>query len=333
MQIKYKFTVLLTGLLIFTGTVKADSVKKEETKTFKMNKGGLIHLSANEGEVIIRGWDKDEVKLHMVKRAWGRGRREAEARLEEIEVAIRENSNRLMIREIVPEHQGSVNVFRLFDRDFWEEEGWHSQVVDFELWVPRQVNLRIKGDESDVDISEVEGKVTVDVDEGDVMLADVRSEEMQIRLDEGDVTLIDCESTDDGLLKVDSDEGRITLRNGRFHEVDLASDEGSLIVDAATIQRFWLSTDEGDVEAFFIPSKGGSYRIEADEGDIEIGLPEASKLQVRLIAEEGHVESAWNLRIRDLDDGESAEGRINGGNNAQLKAVSEEGDIFIRKSR
>jgi len=333
MGLKKQVGIMLAVVLGISGAALADNVKKEETKTFPMKAGGLIHLTANEGEIIIKSWDRDEVQLRMVKRAWGKSRREAEARLEEIEVAIRHGRERLMIREIVPEHQRNGNILRLFDRDFWEEEGWHSQVVDFELSVPRNINLRIKGDESNVEISDIEGKISIEVDEGDVVLSRVKSADMQIRLDEGDVALVHCEAPEQGIAKLDTDEGRITLEGGRFDEVDLASDEGSLIIDGAEIRRFWLSADEGDVEAIFIPRRDGAYRIEVDEGDIEIGLPASSELKVRLVAEEGRIESAWNLRIREMEDGESAEGSLNGGNNGLLKAVSEEGDIFIRKNR
>ena len=331
MRIKIQFIVAVL-LLSAASMALAVEVKKVEEKTFPLDAGGLVHLEGNEGNMVIVGWDRNEVKLRMTKRAWGRSEREAQDLLEDIEVVVRQGKDRLMIRETRTEGRRN-NVFDLFDRRFWDEQGWRSQVVDFELWVPRQVKLRLQGDEGDIDLSGVKGKISIELDEGDINLASLETDDLEIRIDEGDVTLTDCRDSEAGLLKIETDEGRIRIENCRFDEMDLASDEGDLLLDEIAVRRLWITADEGDVEVDLLPIRNGSYRIEVEEGNIELVLDANPQLDVRLRASEGQIESDFDARIRDLEDGEVLETRLGGDANGQLKAMAEEGDIFIRRRR
>ena len=327
------FCALAILLIVFSAGAMAVEVKKEEVKTVAFKVGGTVHLSALEGNMVVQGWDRDEVQIRMVKRAWGRSEREAQALLDAIEVVIREGNDRLMIRETPSEGQRRHTIFDVFDRDFWEERGWRSQVVDFELRVPRHVQLRLEGDEGDVELSQLQGKISVEMDEGDIHVDSVETDDLEIRIDEGDVSVNGCRDVGGGLLKIDADEGRIRIENCRFDEMDLASDEGDLILTEVTVRRLWLTADEGDVEADFQPVKNGNYRIEVEEGDIELVLAESPELDVKLMAREGQIDSDFRVRVRDLDDGSVMEGQLGGNANGQLKAVTDEGDILIRMRR
>ncbi|MCK5146958.1 DUF4097 family beta strand repeat protein [bacterium] len=322
--------IYAVSLLVLTsyGLSMADEIRKEEVKTIAFKAGGTIRLSTNEGDINIESWDREEVQIRMIKRVWGRNRQEAEDMLEGIEVAIRKSPGRLVIREIAPDGPRRISILKIFNKELWN---WRSPVVDFELKVPRNINMRIKGDEGDVELYNLEGKFSIDVDEGNVYLDKLQLENLDLRLDEGDAELKDCNQKTTGLVKIYTDEGRIVLDSGTFDELDLAADEGDIIIRESKIHRLWISADEGDIDAAFSPMNDGSYRIEVDEGDVDIALPASVSLKIYLYADEGHIDNSFNLRLSESDDGEKIDGRIGKGNNGHLKVVTEEGDIYIGK--
>lgn len=328
-----KWRLWLKGvLLMIMGTAAvawSTEVSRVEEKTFKMSADGSVAVIGDEGSIVVNSWDKEEVYLKMTKRAWGRNRREAERLLDLIEIRIQESRDRLIIKEVDRRHDSHFNFFDLFDGDFWREKGWRSGVVDFELTVPRRVQLKLQCDEGDVDVTRTEGRLKIDVDEGNVDLEDVSSEHVNILVDEGDVTLSQIRDEGQGLWKVETDEGIIVVEDGDVDEVDVSTDEGEIILRYVKAYRFWLSTDEGDIEIDFQPMDQGNYRIETDEGDVEIFIPEETNLRVRLETGEGRIESDFDLSVRRREDGEVMEGQI-GQNRGMLKAYTDEGDILFR---
>jgi DUF4097 and DUF4098 domain-containing protein YvlB len=329
---KWFFTIrwgLLSSLAISV-TAWCVEVEKVEEKTFDFSSGGSISVMADDGSITIKTWNRESVHLRMTKRAWGRSRHEAERLLEDIDVRIQESRNRLVIKELDRDYDNHFNFFDIFDGDFWREKGWRSVVVDFELTVPQKVELRLQTDEGDIEVSGTDGKLTVDVDEGEVDLEDVVSDYVQIGIDEGDISFHRVKDRGQGLWKIDADEGSIFIEEGSMKEVDVETDEGEIILRNVITPRFWLRTDEGDIEADFRPTEGGSYRMETDEGDLEIYIPEDTDLDVRLQTYEGRIDSDFDLYLRSHDDGESAEGMIGRGN-GRLKALADEGDIIFRK--
>ena len=305
-------------------------VEKVEEKTFSLSSGGNIVVKANEGSILIKTWEKEKVLLKMTKRAWGRNRREAERLLEEIEVRIQTGRDRLVIKELDRRGEDRFNFFDLFDGEFWREKGWRSGRVDFELTVPEKVRLDLESDEGDVEVTGTEGKLIIQVDEGEVEIEDVVSDHVEVNVDEGDISLYSINDRDQGLWKLETDEGDIFVEEGTVREVDLSSDEGEIVLKHVQTYRFWLTTDEGDIQVDFQPIKGGSYRMETDEGDLEIFVPEDADLRVKLRTYEGRIESDFDLSVRDRDDGEVMEGVI-GRNNGLLRAFTDEGDVILRK--
>ena len=320
---------IILSLTLFTTSVWCDEARKVEEKTFDFDMDGNISLTADDGSIVIRSWDKEKVYLKMTMRAWGRNRREAERLLDEVEVKIQEGRKRLVIKVREHDYDDHFNFFDIFDGEFWREHRWRGGIVDFELTVPKRVNLKLRTDEGDIDVQGTEGKLTIDVDEGNVDVEDVLSNNVQIGVDEGDISLYHIIGRDDGFVKIDSDEGAIFIEDTEMGDVDVRTDEGEIDLRNVQTPRFWLTTDEGDIRADFQPVKNGSYRMESDEGDLEIFMPLNVNLQVRLQTYEGRIDSDFDLSIRDHDDGESMEGVI-GRNEGMLRAYTDEGDIAIR---
>lgn len=89
---KKMFIIVLIAMTIpFTAASayqRNTRVTDEEAKSFDIKAGGLLVLEADDGYIHIDTWNKDEIELTMHKLAFGRNRRDAEEKLEEIEIDI-----------------------------------------------------------------------------------------------------------------------------------------------------------------------------------------------------------------------------------------------------
>lgn len=319
-------------ILFLVSFCYADETREIEEKTFTLKSGSLISITADEGEILINSWNKDEVYLKMTKRAWARSRKEAQHFLENITVKLYESHNKLTIKEI-DRDRGDFRFSDLFDRDFWEGGGYGT-CVDFELKVPKEVDLKIACDEGNVNVKDIRGHIQVEVDEGDVDISKLFSDDIQIYVDEGDIYLSDIENTERGFVNIETDEGEIIIQRSNLGEVDIDSDEGDIKINTEKLYRSWISTDEGDIEVSFQPVGNTDYRFETDEGDIEISIPEDSNFDVRLQSSEGRIDTDFDLQVYKRDEGEFVDGVIGkrkGGN--YLKAYTDEGYIVLLKKR
>ncbi len=321
-------------IVLFNNVSKVWSVERRqvEEKHFPISPGSSIILTADEGGIEIRSWAREEVYLKITKRAWGENSREADRILDDIKVEIREEANRLVVRELDHrERDSQFHFFDLFDPDFWQEQGRKGSVVDFELTVPEQIHLRLQCDEGNVNVSRIQGEIYIEVDEGDVDLKDIVSPQMIVSVDEGDVDVRKIEGQGRGIVNIETDEGSIRIEEGQISEADIGADEGNIIFRNVEVERFWFGTDEGDIDVDFRPVKNGKYRMEADEGDVEISLRDDADLQVILQADEGRIDSDFDLNVRRRDEAERAEGTIGTGEST-LRVYTEEGNIRLLKS-
>jgi DUF4097 and DUF4098 domain-containing protein YvlB len=327
---KVHLVAVLMLLLCFSVNLAAEEVEKTETKRFRFSSDGEISLLADDGSVTVKTWNRNEVVVKMTKRAWGRNRKEAQKMLDDIRIRFQDHRDRLVIRELPSREEEHFNLFDLFDGEFWREKRWRKATVDFELTVPQSASMKLQSDEGDVEIFDTEGDIVVDVDEGNVEIESIRSDEVQIFVDEGHVSIRDWESGKSGRLKIDADEGDIFIGSSRFEEANIGSDEGEIVLRNVALRRCWLVSDEGDIEADTAPMENCNYRIETDEGRISITLPSEVQVLMRLVAEEGRIDSDFDMDIEDYDDGERSEGVI-GSREGVMRVYTEEGDIDVYK--
>lgn len=332
---RYRYLICsLFFLHIFCSVSVVWSIERSriEEKHYPMPSGGRIVLTADDGDIEISSWEREEVYLKITKRTWGENSREADQILENMEIEIREEKDGLVIREMdTRETENQFHLLDLFDPNFWRDRGRSGGVVDFELTVPEHIHLRLRCDEGNVNVSRIQGEIYIEVDEGDVDLKDIVTPQMIVGVDEGDVDVRKIESQDRGMINIETDEGSILIEEGQIGEADIGADEGDIIFRNVVVERFWFGTDEGDIEVDFHPMKNGKYRLEADEGDVEISLRDDADLQVVLQTNEGWIDSDFDLDVRRRDEAERAEGTIGQGEGT-LRVYTEEGDIRLLKN-
>jgi hypothetical protein len=322
------FLILANPVAIFSCPVQ--ELTKTEERTFDFNPGGRVQVTGDAGYIHVESWDKNEVFLRYTKRVWESRRRDAERRLEDLQVEINDQPGQLSIRQIPELTERKRDFFDIFDPDRWGHTR-HSARIDFELRVPRQCQLILESDEGDVTVRGIDGEVRIDSDEGNVEAENLSHGDVSVQTDEGE---IECRNLqiDDGRLSLGSDEGTIRASDVAARSVLGETDEGGFVLLRINAGGGKLNSDEGDIELEATRFDKGTWNITADEGDVDLFIPANADAEVTLESNSGGIRSDFSLnRVSDKHDRiERRTGRLGEGR-GRLEVYTDEGDINLRR--
>jgi len=319
--------MLLIVLILFSSSLLAVEVESVEKKTYKMRPGGYVTVIGDNGFISVKSWEREEVEVVITKRVWDRSRSRAEARLKDLTVDITQRADRLVIRYLGDRRERGIGFFDLFDADTWD--GYHSPEIDFELMVPREVDLRLENDEGDIEVFGVSGDFSLHVDEGDLIVGDIAFRDFDGVVDEGNVEISDF-NAGEGRLSVEADEGEITLKDGIVERLEVSCDEGDIVIQDMEMQNCTISTDEGDLEIDIRLEMDGEYSFDTDEGNIRVWLDDDPDVELKLDTEDGAIRDDFRLSVEEHDDGERVTAVLGRGS-ARVQAFTDEGDIILRR--
>lgn len=251
--------------ILISSQVTAQDVRKEGrywvgeiTKSFQVSKGGTLRTDDVRGDIIVKTWDKNEVKIHERKRMDIYTKDEAEAAMRESENGYRQSGDRIEI--------GGAG----FDRRWIESR--------FEIYVPVEFNLDIdteggdlsidglKGDVEgttgggDIDLMQVDGQVEVNTGGGNIDISRT-TQKVVAKTGGGDVDVEDSQ----GSVRVSTGGGDVTIDNTR-DMVDIRTGGGDVDI-RETQGGVKVSTGGGDIE---ITDAGGDVNVRTGGGEIDI---------------------------------------------------------------
>jgi len=313
---------------VFTSPSFGLDIKKVEKKTFNIEPGGYISVSGDEGFIKVSSWDRHQVRLIMTKRAWGKTKKEAERNLKTIEVSINEYNNRLEIKLVKQENRRNFGFWDLFDPDTWSGNR-RSPKVDFELTVPKEINLNLENDEGDVTVESIVGDLEIAVDEGDIKISDIQFNELSLSVDEGDIDGFNINNPG-GRISLEMDEGDLNFENVHARRLRVECDEGDVQIKDLSCNSCSISSDEGDIELDVILDGGDRYRIVADEGTVSFYLPSSPDVKLDLETSDGSIRSDFDIRITKRDDTRRCRDMLGNGA-ASIEVRTDEGTIYLRR--
>ena len=148
----------LTAVLALALQARASDWQGSETEEFHQSypiaANGRIVLHNINGSVEIKAWDRNEVKVDAIKRAWSK------ERLQEATIQVNSTGDSISIRTEYPNH----------DRNSWNGKRDEPASVEYTLMVPRNArladinlvngNLDLEGVNGEVRVSCVNGRLT-----------------------------------------------------------------------------------------------------------------------------------------------------------------------------
>lgn len=281
-------TILWSTMILLIGIATAAWAQDTE-KTFPVEKGTRLEIRNHAGEVVVRGWDKNEV--HIVAE---HGSRDV--------IEIEEGSSSL----VVSSHNSNGR----------------PAIIDYLIQAPKWMDVEISGPYCDIEILDmasqlyletVEGEVRVNGGGGHVSARSIEGsvwiEEVEGRVEvasvDGDLNLRSIT----GAVRAETVDGELTLLGIRSSDVDGSTVDGDIVF-------------EGSIQA------EGEYHLTTHDGDIQVGVPAESDLTLIVAIGDGDFDSCFPMESAKHRSGHRFRMTLGEGR-ARMELETFDGDVMV----
>jgi DUF4097 and DUF4098 domain-containing protein YvlB len=266
-------------------------------QTLEVTKGSRLVLTNNAGEVVVRSWDRDQVRIQA-----------AHSERERVEIQSAESTVRVRTRGT----RGPASL------------------VDYQVTVPAWMPVNLSGTYLEATVEGTSAEVTVETVHGNVRVVG-GSGNVIARSVEGTITVekaagrVQATTVNEDIRVVDV-TGDLT--------VDTTN--GDITIDNAQAASLSASTVNGDVTFNGAVRDGGSYRLATHGGDIRLGLGGANNAIVFVRTFQGDFSADFPIQLPEGQSARSGSKRFNftlGNGSARIELQTFNGDIELAKGR
>ncbi|SNY95444.1 hypothetical protein [Flagellimonas pacifica] len=295
--IYYKNTVLtvLLGFLTLTVFAQSERSKKWE-KSYDLSATGTVQIENKYGNVVINGWDKEELKVSIAIKVTHRKDENAKKLLDRIQPEVTLAGDFVRVTSEIVDRSSSV-FSRYFNKANPFDFDKSNIQIDYEVYLPINAELGVINKFGDVIISTWNGDLDANVQHGDVWVnEDISTAKIDMRFGKlnsrrmgyGNIKMsngsIDMENAQK--LKIISSGSNIKLNEVSNLELYSSKDEVSLAtigslrgdfkfsdVDIATIENeMFLTLRIAEVEIHEILKSDAEIDIVQESSEINIDI-------------------------------------------------------------
>lgn len=264
-------------------------------QTVDVTKGTRLVMSNNAGEVVVRSWDRDQVRVQ----ASHSDRERVEVQAADMTLRIRSRAAR-----------------------------GPSSLVDYQITVPRWMAVNLSGTYLESTIEGTTAEVTVETVHGNVRVVG-GSGTIAVRSVEGTITV---EKAAGKVQATTVNEG-IRLSNVTG-DMTAETTNGDIVIENAQSASLEVSTVNGDVTFNGTIRDSGAYRLTTHSGDIRVGLGGAANATVFVRTFQGDFAADFPIQLPEGQTARSGSKRFNftlGNGGARIEVQSFNGDILLAR--
>ena len=274
---------------------------------------GQVSVSMAMGELIVRGWNRDEVEVS------------GELGEDAFRVELTRDEGQVLINVIPvpedsePEYGGETDIFVSMPRQ---------SSLTFSTTDAEAVIRGIYGSQSlhtisgDIEMEIWSGPITAESASGDLLVSNRTGFGVP-----GEVSNSDLSEPDEVVLTTLS--GEIEAR-GPFSQLTASTVSGDIELDVANVSMLQLESSNGDIEVQATLSAGAEVNAETINGDVELDIGEEGNLTLDLGSFSGRIENCFGYEDLPSSSGSGRELRIDGPDNSpSIRARTLNGDIEI----
>jgi DUF4097 and DUF4098 domain-containing protein YvlB len=265
-------------------------------QTVDVTKGTRLVLSNNAGEVVVRSWDRDQVRIQATH-----GARET----------ITAETTDMTLRIRTQRASGSRGPGGL---------------VDYQITVPRWMPVNLSGTYLDATIEGTTAEVTVETVHGNARVSGGNGA-VSLRSVEGVITV---DKASGRVQATTVNEGiRITNSTG---EIAAETTNGNIFIDNAQTSNLEAFTVNGEVTFNGTIRDSGVYKLGTHNGDIRVGLGGANNATVFVRTFQGDFTADFPVQLPEGQNARSGSKRFNftlGSGSARIELQSFGGDIVL----
>ena len=276
--------MLAAALLSLMAIVQTD-------QTVSVQKGTRLEITNFAGDVIIRGWDRDAVRV------------EAE-HSDRDTVDIRPTDQRLVIRG--------------------RSRSGKARSLDYTISVPKWMGVRVIGTYSDVTMEGVGGDVSVETNHGDINV-NGGSGFVSLKSVQGEIVLrnakgrVDISTVNEGI--------RLSDING---DVSAETTNGGIVLERIDSANVDLYAVNGNISYDGPIRDKGAYRLSSHNGTIALAIAEKANLTLSVRTYSGGFRSSFPVKLEDPNTRRRFSLTIGNGS-ARVELESFNGSIVLRR--
>lgn len=280
--------------------------------TVEVARGIIVDVSANDGDITIRGWDRSEVEVR------------AESESSDLEFSTSTRTVRLASRRSNGSRGGSATI---------------------NLRVPLNTRVVVNTTRGEVHVLDVRGEVDAELVSGDVTIhgaagrTSVRNVSGSIDVTDvngavtlsaisGDLTVRDVR----GDVNVSSSSGDVSMHGIRANSVQAQVVQGDIVFEGALAPtgRYEFNTHSGDVHLLLDERAKATLRVQSFSGELQSSLPmvlQPDDAVPRPLNSSGRTMSSRSMRLSQAKRLE-----LGGGGGAQVSVSTFNGDVVVSRS-
>jgi len=301
--------VLTLGAALALGREKYE---EKFEKTAALAKGGKVYLINVSGDIEIKSWKEDQVKIEALKMSEASSLDKAKENAKEVTIEVTNETGVVRIETKYPEYHG-----------FW---GNNINVsVSYKLWIPEKAAADVKSVSGDVTLDCIHGgPVKVNSVSGNVNVLGAAG--VEVKLVSGDITLENVMG--DAYLKSVSGDVRATKVKG---SVELESVSGDIeLNDVAEARTVTGKTVSGNITYVGTIMPGGNYELKSHSGNVEMKIPAGSAFEFEANTFSGVIDSDFQIEVVGKLSPKEIHGTVNKGG-ARIRLGSFSGNIDLKK--
>jgi DUF4097 and DUF4098 domain-containing protein YvlB len=264
-------------------------------QTVDVAKGTRLVVSNNAGEVIVRSWERDQVRVQA------------------------SHSDRVTIDATTTD-----NTLRVRARS----ARGPAALIDYTITVPRWMAVNLSGTYLESTIEGTSAEVTVESVHGNIRVVG-GSGNVNLRSVEGVITV---DKATGKLQATTINEGiRLTNISG---DVSAETTNGDIVIENAQTTSLDVSTVNGDVTFNGTMRDGGAYRLTTHGGDLRVGLGGAPNATVFVRTFQGDFTADFPIQLPEGQSAREGSKRFNftlGSGSARIELQSFNGDIIVAR--
>ena len=314
-----KASIVLVSLWLVLAFLSTEALAKDKheekfEKTEALAKDGKVYLSNVSGDIDIKTWDRDEVKIDALKVSEASSLSQAKENCGLVTIEVTKEAGLLRIETKYPRQ-----------KTFWGGNSINVS-VNYRLWIPGKASVEVKSVSGDVALEAIGGAVKTGVVSGSVTLEKGASG-AELKTVSGELTLEDI--TGDVYLKtVSGDIDVIRIKGSIEAETVSGGIKMRGVSEAKAINAKSLS---GGIvyQGGIVPQ--GRYTLKSHSGDLSLTIPADSAFEFDAETFSGDIDSDFPVEISGKVSSRELHGVVNkGGSTLRLSTFS--GSTNLKKS-
>jgi DUF4097 and DUF4098 domain-containing protein YvlB len=304
--IKFNIFISLILLILFSSPSFLFAEVEEKTEnTYPLDRDGKVYVENVSGDIIVKSWQKNEIKILARKAARDRNL------FDKVHININRTDSNI---RIITRYDKPAGMYQSADVS-----------VYYDIFIPDRAQLRIKTVSGNVEAREIGGPVEAETISGKI---DIVSAGQGVK----------CKSIS-GLIYLDGISGGASLKttsgkitaDGIKGSIDANSVSGDIgIKDFSLADGIDMETIKGNMGLQGVLSPGGIYEFRTISGRIRLILAPDSNFELQTNTVSGEVHCDFKLNEYAVYTRNRVQGTVGkGGSSLNLSSVS--GDILINK--